>query len=316
MGELNAPGTSLDKNFGGQECLITCGTTSGPAIYANVTKISATNHTVYYNHLTLHHGTGAYFHRHDSILVVVDRLTKMSHLVHCSETITASQLADLFVHHIFRLHGLPEEIISDRGPQFRSQFWKSTLKLLGIKQSLSTTAHPQTDGQTEQTNQTLEQYLRCYVDYQQSNSSQYLALAEFALNNSTNSSTGMSPFYALYGWHLKADFLDRPPVSPTLVPASNEFMLHLSETHALLRDQFEKAHRAYKAAADQHRSSHQFHKGDQVSPSPHTHHASVWETAPSSFRPLYYFGSDKSCGVSTKVTTYDVHSHCVPFIAT
>jgi transposase InsO family protein len=102
----------------------------------------------------------------NSILVVVDRLTKMAHFTPCSKSITVEKTAQLILDGIVRLHGLPEEIVSDRGPQFASKFWRRLFELLGVDIRLSSAFHPETDGQTERTNQTFEQYLRCTVNYQ------------------------------------------------------------------------------------------------------------------------------------------------------
>jgi transposase InsO family protein len=92
----------------------------------------------------------------NSILVVVDRLTKMAHFTPCSKSITAEETAQLILDGIVRLHGLPEEIVSDRGPQFASKFWHRLFKLLGVDIRLSSAFHPETDGQTERTNKTFE----------------------------------------------------------------------------------------------------------------------------------------------------------------
>jgi transposase InsO family protein len=93
---------------------------------------------------------------HDAIWVVIDRLTKMRHFVPCSTTVDGKELANLFVTNIFRLHGLPDSIISDQGPQFASRFWKYLCNSLRIEPRLSTTFHPETDGQTECTNSVME----------------------------------------------------------------------------------------------------------------------------------------------------------------
>jgi transposase InsO family protein len=152
----------------------------------------------------------------DSILVVVDRHSKMVHFFPTVESLSSSELAKLFLEHVFKLHGLPDSIISDRGGQFISHFWRSLLHLLKIKPATSTSHHPQTDGQTERTNQTLEAYLRAYCSYQQDDWSDYLPLAEFAHNNLENASTKQSPFYVNYGYHPKFD----PSLAPSSVPAS------------------------------------------------------------------------------------------------
>jgi len=92
----------------------------------------------------------------DAILIVIDRLTKMAHLIPCRKDMDARQFQEMFLREIFRLHGLPRDIITDRGSIFTSDLWKETTKKLGIERRLSTTFHPQTDGQTERTNSTLE----------------------------------------------------------------------------------------------------------------------------------------------------------------
>jgi len=101
----------------------------------------------------------------NSILVVVDRLTKMAHFTPCSKSITIEETAQSILDEIVRLHGLPKEIVSDRGPQFAFKFWRRLFELLGVDIRLSSAFHPETDGQTERTNQTLEQYLHCTVSY-------------------------------------------------------------------------------------------------------------------------------------------------------
>ncbi len=104
---------------------------------------------------------------------------------------------------IVQLHGLPEEIVSDRGLQFASKFWRRLFELLGVDIQLSSVFHPEIDGQTERTNQTLEQYLRYTMNYQQDDWLALLSQAEFAYNNTTHASTGISPFFANYGFHPK-----------------------------------------------------------------------------------------------------------------
>ena len=99
-----------------------------------------------------------------AIAVFVDRLTKMVHFAPCTKEVTAPQYAKLFVDHVFRLHGLPEVLISDRDPRFTSRFWRSLFDLLGTEIRMSTAFHPQTDGQSERMIQTLENFLRPYVE--------------------------------------------------------------------------------------------------------------------------------------------------------
>ncbi len=137
----------------------------------------------------------------NSILVVVDRLTKMAHFTLCYKSITVEETTQLILDGIVRLHGLPKEIVSDRSPQFASKFWRRLFELLGVDIWLSLAFHPETDGQIERTNQTLEQYLRYTMNYQQGDWLDLLSQAEFAYNNTTHASTGISPFFANYGFH-------------------------------------------------------------------------------------------------------------------
>jgi len=136
---------------------------------------------------------------YDTILVVIDRLTKMSHLIPCAKDLDARQFANLFMREIVRLHGLPHDIIPDRGTLFTSDLWKETTGRLGIERRLSTAFHPQIDGQTERTNAILEQYLRAYINYQQDDWCGYLPLAEFAYNNGYQETIKSTSFFANYG---------------------------------------------------------------------------------------------------------------------
>ncbi|KAF1334018.1 reverse transcriptase, partial [Globisporangium splendens] len=136
----------------------------------------------------------------NGILVFVDRFSKMVHLAPVSDKISAEKTAKVFVDVVFRLHGLPVEIVSDRDTRFTSKFWRALFGLLDTKLSMSTAAHPETDGQTERVDRVLEDVLRSYATSFKE-WSEFLPLAEFALNNSTHVSTGHSPFYVNYGIH-------------------------------------------------------------------------------------------------------------------
>jgi len=135
---------------------------------------------------------------YDTILVVIDRLTKMSDFIPCSKDLDAGQFANLFMKEIVRLHGLPQDIITDRGSLFTSDLWKETTGNLGIERRLSTAFHQQTDGQTERTNAILEQYLRASINYQQDDWCGYLQLVEFAYNNGYQETIKNTPFFANY----------------------------------------------------------------------------------------------------------------------
>ena len=136
-----------------------------------------------------------------AIAVFVDRLTKMVHFVPCRKDISAQQYARLFIDQVFKLHGLPEVIISDRDPRFLSKFWDELFTHLGTDLRFSTAFHPQTDGQSEVTNRVMENFLRPYVERTPHTWVQQLPLAEFAANNAISVSTGFSPFYLNAGIH-------------------------------------------------------------------------------------------------------------------
>jgi hypothetical protein len=131
----------------------------------------------------------------------VDRFTKMVHVWPCKKEVSSEEMVDIFLQAIFRMHGMPREIVSDRDPRFTAAFWQQLFKRLGTKFNMSTANHPQTDGQTERDNRTIEEILRCYVSPHQNDWDEYLATLEFAYNDSLNASTGVTPFQALYGRH-------------------------------------------------------------------------------------------------------------------
>ena len=137
--------------------------------------------------------------RHDDIWVVVDRLTKSTHFIPIHEKFSPQKLAELFMNQIVSLHGVLVSIISDRDPRFTSRSWKGLMNELCVKLNLSTTFHPQTDGQSGRTIQTLEDMLRSCVLQFKGHWNEYLPLAEFTYNNSYHSSIEMSPYEALYG---------------------------------------------------------------------------------------------------------------------
>jgi len=139
----------------------------------------------------------------DSILVVVDRLTKMAHFIACNESMDARELVELVRRHVFRYHGLPDDIVSDRGVTFVSIFWRAYLDSQQVISNLSSAYHPQSDGQTERVNSTLKTYLRLYTTYNQDNWESLLDQAEFAYNNTLHSSTKTTPFFANFGQHPK-----------------------------------------------------------------------------------------------------------------
>ena len=135
----------------------------------------------------------------NAILTFVDRLTKYAHFVPTSTAITAAGTADLYIRNVYRLHGLSQTIVCDRDPRFTAEFFREVLKRLKIDLKLSTSQHPETDGQTERTHRTIGQILRSVVNHRQNNWEDVLPLCEFAYNDMTHGSTQSSPFFLNYG---------------------------------------------------------------------------------------------------------------------
>jgi hypothetical protein len=128
------------------------------------------------------------------LLVIVDKLTKYAHFVSLKHPYTASKVAELFADNVYRLHSLPQSLVSDRDPVFTSQFWQSVFRATGTQLKMSTSNHPETDGQTERVNQSIECYLRCFVSAHPQDWSKWISLCEFWYNTNWHSSLGKSPF--------------------------------------------------------------------------------------------------------------------------
>jgi uncharacterized membrane protein len=153
---------------------------------------------------------------HTSIWVIVDRFSKMAHFIALKEPARAKELARIFVKEQWRLHGLPEDIVSDRDSRFNSNVWKSLCEMLEVRQRMSTAFHPQTDGQTERVNQTLEAFVRTFCGHDMKDWEELLPIAEYAYNNSVSASTKFSPFFVNYGYNPRTNWpKDQPPVNPT-----------------------------------------------------------------------------------------------------
>ncbi|KAF1315165.1 Pol protein, partial [Globisporangium splendens] len=146
--------------------------------------------------------------RNTGVVVFVDRLSKMVHVAPVRKHVTAQETACLFLEHVFRYHGLPESIVSDRDPRFTAAFWRELFRLLGTDLALSTADHPETDGQTKRVNRVVEDILRSIAVDHPRDWSRWLPYAEFAINSSEHASTAVTPFY--FNW------LRHPRVPATL----------------------------------------------------------------------------------------------------
>lgn len=199
---------------------------------------------------------------YNCILVVVDRFSKYAHFLPLSHPFTALQMATLFMNNIFKLHGLPKAIVSDRDKVFTSNLWRELFKLMGTQLHMSSAYHPQSDGQTETVNQCLETYLRCFVHSCPAKWSAWLALAEFWYNTSYHSSLGNTPFFILYGNHPYHLGIEAPGPSSNSDLASwlqdRELMQQLAQRHLL------QAQRKLKSQADKKRSFRTFQVGDSI----------------------------------------------------
>jgi hypothetical protein len=181
----------------------------------------------------------------DSIMVIVDKLTKMAHYIPVTKKIGAKELALLFLREVVRLHGVPRSITSDRGPVLVSAYWKEFCKALSIRSKASTAFHPQTDGQTERQNQTLEQYLRVYCCFEQDDWAIWLNTAEFAYNDSVHASTGVTPFVAYTGRHPRGG--EWPLTAPKRdMPDHKHFIAKMIEIQKYVRAKLTQA-QAYQA---------------------------------------------------------------------
>ena len=134
----------------------------------------------------------------DAIIVIIDRFTKRVYFIPSKSTDIAEDFANLLLREVIRHHGIPTEIISDRDTRFISRFWTATAKMLGIERHLSSSYHPQSDDQIECTNQILQNILRNYIRYNQSDWDIWLFIVEYIYNDTRHSSIGMTPFYADY----------------------------------------------------------------------------------------------------------------------
>ncbi|WVZ79447.1 hypothetical protein U9M48_027023 [Paspalum notatum var. saurae] len=211
-----------------------------------------------------------------TIMVVVDRLTKVAHFIALRHPYTALGLARVFLDSVVRLHGFPQSIVSDRDPIFISAFWRELFKLYKVKLNPSTAYHPQSDGQTERINQCLEMYLQCAIHTSPRQRKSWLSLAELWYNSSFHTSRGCSPFKALFGYEPN---LGISVAVPSTTPPSVAELIQTRELHLqALKQHLAAAQNRMKLQADCGRVDLQFQPSESVllKLQPYTQSSLVW----------------------------------------
>lgn len=198
----------------------------------------------------------------DAMMVVVDRFSKMAHFTACHKDDTASDVAELYIRDVFRLHGLPQEIVSDRDPKFTSELWKELWKQLNTKLSMSTASHPQSDGQTERVNRVINEMVRKLLTDYGPDWEALLPHIEFAYNNGLQASIGTTPFYAVYAQHPRTpvNILGREGNS---LPAANLISRHREIQHAI-HDAIIVAQQRQAKNVNEHRVDIKYSVGDEL----------------------------------------------------
>jgi hypothetical protein len=192
----------------------------------------------------------------NAILVVVDKFSKFSHFIPLKHPFTAAVVACAFMDQVYRLHGLPHSIISDRDRIFTSQLWQALFKSASSELCFSSSYHPQTDGQTERVNQCLETFLRCFIHACPSQWSRWLPLAEFWYNTSSHAALGRSPFEVLYGFPPRHLSIDLDSVAP--IPELHKWLEDRELMHSLIKQHLSRAQERMKRQADKGRSERSF----------------------------------------------------------
>jgi transposase InsO family protein len=199
---------------------------------------------------------------YNCILVVVDIFSKYSHFVALKHPFTALSVAKMFMQHIYRLHGLPTALVSDRDRIFTSQLWRELFRLAGVDLRLSSAYHPQSDGQTERVNQCMETFLRCFANAAPSKWFAWLHLAEFWYNTTWHSAINRSPFEALYGQSPRQLGIDAS--SACSVDTLDAWLQQKTLMQSLIQHQLARAKNRMKLQADKKRTERSFSVGTWV----------------------------------------------------
>ncbi len=185
-----------------------------------------------------------------TVLTVIDRFSKACRLIPLPKLPTAFETAEILCNNVFRFYGLPEDIVSDRGPQFTSRVWSSFFRQLNVNISLTSGYHPQSNGQTERLNQELTRFLRTYCQQNQADWSKYLMWAEYAQNSLQKPATGLTPFKCILGY--------QPPLfpwsgEPSNLPSVTEWLQRSEETWNRAHTHLQRAVRRQEEQANRHR---------------------------------------------------------------
>lgn len=198
----------------------------------------------------------------DTVLVVIDRLSKYGHFIALKHPFSASDVADVFLDQIFRLHGMPASIVSDRDKLFTNIFWTTIFQKLGVELHFSSAYHPQSDGQTERLNQCLEAYLRCFTSERPHSWRKWLPMAEYWYNTSFHTSLGITPYEAVYG--VKPVPLNMGCLQDMILPTAQNLLQQRVQVLQILKDNLIKAQQRMKYFADLKRTDRVLEVGDWV----------------------------------------------------
>ena len=201
-------------------------------------------------------------HGYTAVMIVCCHLTKMAHLIPCTKEITAEESAELFIHNVYRLHGVPSVLVSDRDPKFISSFWQSLWKRLNTKLNMSTARRPQTDGLSERVNETMQSLLRCYCAEAGYDWASHLDMIEFTYNSTLSESAQHSPFEVSYGFNPDA------PVDKLLSGTSaantkaDDVLTQLTDVQSVVKELLKLSKE--RLAARRTRAAPEFQPGDMV----------------------------------------------------
>ncbi|MCO5548471.1 hypothetical protein L7F22_029128 [Adiantum nelumboides] len=197
----------------------------------------------------------------DGIWTIICRFSKQAHFVPVRKKIKSEHIVKMFMHNVFKYHGMPQSIVSDRDPRMTSLFWKALFENLGTTLKFSSSFHPQTDGQSEEANSIVQDLLKCYVLEHKATWEHYLPLVEYAYNNTVHTSTGKAPFEIVEGGKKV------PPIFHTKdkIFEADKYVQNTDEAYKKIKLALEKTRSKQKKAVDRQRRELVFSLGDWIS---------------------------------------------------